>query len=161
MCLSVCRDVCLQIVSPLWIRTTSYTFLYACCTQQNPQQLVNLYVLNSRRHSGSSWHFMPDKWQWLCLRPLKNMAGGEQVWGGVSPWSSQAMKDLHRLLWSSWVCLMKLFPRTWCPQTLELSASSANHSPPFASFLATCGQWVSGLGWAIPNFKVLVRMFTF
>ena len=50
------------------------------------------------------------------------------------------MKGLHGLLWSSRVFLMKLFPSTQCPQTLELSASSANHSLLLASFLATCGQ---------------------
>ena len=73
--------------------------------------------------------------------PLRTWSGGwgRQVWGWVSLWNSLTMKDFCGLLWSTWIFLMKLFPGSRCPQTLELSASSANHSLPLTSFLATRG----------------------
>lgn len=73
--------------------------------------------------------------------PLRTWSGGwgRQVWGWVSLWNSLTMKDFCGLLWSTWIFLMKLFPGTRCPQTLKLSASSANHSLPLTSFLATRG----------------------
>ena len=72
---------------------------------------------------------------------------GVVAWGGgadlreVSPQNNQA-EDFYGFLWSTWVFLMKLSSGTQCPQTLELSASSANHSLPLASFLATHGQYL-------------------
>lgn len=67
---------------------------------------------------------------------------------GASPWRSQAMEDL---LWSSWAFLRKQLPRNSVPTDSGLSASSANHSPPLASFLATCGQCLAWDGWFLSS----------
>ena len=100
---------------------------------------------------------MPDKWQWLCLGAFNYMGwwlGGADL-REVSPWSNQAEKDFYGFLWSTWVFLMKLSSDTQCPQILELSASSANHSLPLASFSAThwqClvwgGRFLSSKSWS-------------
>lgn len=87
---------------------------------------------------------MPDKWQWLCPR------GPSITWGGgwgvqdlreVSPQNNQAedfsMGSCGQPEFSSWNS-----SGTQCPQTLELSASSVNHSLPLALFLATHGQYL-------------------
>ena len=96
---------------------------------------------------------MPDKRQWLCLGAFNYMGWwlGKAGLREVSPRSNQAEKDFSGLLWSTWVFIMKLSLGTQCPETLELSASSINHSLPLASFSATHGQCLVWGGWFLSS----------
>ena len=74
------------------------------------------------------------------------VVGGGQVWGesqcGTATTWRTSMGSCDQAKFPSW----NSCPGTHCPQTLELSASSANYSPTLASFSATRGQCTTWFG---------------